>query len=93
MKNEKCHCDEKFHHTLDSKEVKQTEDLMKEVKSLNLDVPDEILNRIKDDMQKSEKQAQISVKGGCVFPLFLPVLESFLALLLISSVLTLLAGL
>lgn len=63
MKNEKCHCDEKFHHTLDSKEVKQTEDLMKEVKSLNLDVPDEILNRIKDDMQKSEKQAQISMGG------------------------------
>lgn len=48
---------------LDSKKVKQTEALIKEVNSLNLEVPDEIMGRIKHEVQQSEKQAQISMSG------------------------------
>jgi len=48
---------------LDSRKTKQNEDLIKEVESLNLDVPDEIMQRIESDVEKSEKQPKISMGG------------------------------
>lgn len=39
----------------DSKKPKQNENLIKEVESLNLDVPDEIMRRIESDIEQSEK--------------------------------------
>ena len=56
--------DDKVHDSdLDSKKIKQKEDLIKEVESLNLDVPDEIMQRIESDVEKSEKQPKISMGG------------------------------
>ena len=48
---------------LDSRKTKQNEDLIKEVESLSLDVPDEIMQRIESDVEKSEKQPKISMGG------------------------------
>ena len=55
--------DEVHDSDLDSKKIKQNEDLIKEVESLNLDVPDEIMQRIESDVEKSEKQPKISMGG------------------------------
>lgn len=55
--------DELYHNSSDSKKLKQNENLIKEVKSLNLDVPLEIMERIESDIEKSEKQPKISVGG------------------------------
>ena len=55
--------DEVYDSDLDSKKIKQNEDLIKEVESLNLDVPDEIMQRIESDVEKSEKQPKISMGG------------------------------
>ena len=55
--------DEVLASDLDSKKTKQNEDLIKEVESLNLDVPDEIMQRIESDVEKSEKQPKISMGG------------------------------
>lgn len=55
--------DEVLDSALDSRKKKQNEDLIKEVESLNLDVPDEIMQRIESDVEKSEKQPKISMGG------------------------------
>ena len=55
--------DELYHNSSDSKKLKQNENLIKEVKSLNLDVPLEIMERIESDVEKSEKQPKISIGG------------------------------
>ena len=86
--------DEVHDSDLDSKKIKQNEDLIKEVESLNLDVPDEIMQRIESDVEKSEKQPKISmgIRVGCSFPLFLPASENSLVFPLICSVLSLPGG-
>lgn len=63
MNNKKNDFDEMPDRTSDRKTVKQTEDLIKEVEGLNLDVPDEIMGRIENEMQQSEKQAKVSMSG------------------------------
>ena len=63
MNNKKSDFDEMPDRTSDRKTVKQTEDLIKEVEGLNLDVPDEIMGRIENEMQQSEKQAKVSMSG------------------------------
>ena len=55
--------DEVLDSALDSRKTKQNEDLIKEVESLNLDVPDEIMQRIESGVEKSEKQPKISMGG------------------------------
>ena len=60
---QKIYDDEVYDSDLDSKKIKQNEDLIKEVESLNLDVPDEIMQRIESDVEKSEKQPNISMGG------------------------------
>ena len=55
--------DEVLDSALDSRKTKQNEDLIKEVESLNLDVPDEIMQRIESDGETSEKQPKISMGG------------------------------
>ena len=60
---QKIYDDEVHDSDLDSKKIKQNEDLIKEVESLNLDVPDEIMQRIESDVEKSEKQPKISMGG------------------------------
>ena len=40
----------------DSKKLKQNKNLIKEVESLNLDVPDETMQRIESDVEQSEKK-------------------------------------
>lgn len=45
----------------DKKKIKQNKNLIKEVESLKLDVPDEIMKRIESDVEKSEKQPKISI--------------------------------
>ena len=62
MKPKRCD-DEVLDSALDSRKTKQNEDLIKEVESLNLDVPDEIMQRIESDVEKSEKQPKISMGG------------------------------
>ncbi len=62
MKNKKYNGEETFDRALGSERIKQ-EDLIKEVESLNLNVPDEIMKRIKNDVQQSKKQAKISMNG------------------------------
>ena len=47
--------DELICSSADSKKLKQNENLIKEVESLNLDVPDEIMQRIESDVEQSEK--------------------------------------
>ena len=47
----------------DSKKLKQNKNLIKEVESLNLDVPDEIMQRIESDVEQSEKTSKISMGG------------------------------
>ena len=47
----------------DSKKPKQNENLIREVESLNLDVPDEIMRRIESDIEQSEKKPKISMGG------------------------------
>ena len=47
----------------DSKKLKQNKNLIKEVESLNLDVPDEIMQRIESDVEQSEKKPKISMSG------------------------------
>ena len=63
MNNKKNDFDEMPDRTSDRKTVKQTEDSIKEVEGLNLDVPDEIMGRIENEMQQSEKQAKVSMSG------------------------------
>ncbi|MDY2959763.1 MAG: ABC transporter ATP-binding protein [Hornefia sp.] len=63
MKNKKGNFDETPDCTLDNKKVNKTEDLIAEIESLNLDVPDEVMRRIENDVQQSEKQPQISMVG------------------------------
>lgn len=63
MNNKKSDFDEMPDRTSDRKTVKQTEDLIKEVEGLNLDVPDEIMGRIENEMQQSEKKAKVSMSG------------------------------
>ncbi len=48
---------------VDRKHSKQNEQLMKEIESLHLDVPDEIMQRIERDVEQSEKQEKMSVGG------------------------------
>ena len=48
---------------LKSKKNKEDENLIKEVESLNLDVPDEIMQRILTDMEQSKNQPKISIGG------------------------------
>ena len=55
--------DELIYSTSDSKMFKQNENLIKEVESLSLDVPDEIMQRIENDVEQSEKQPKISMVG------------------------------
>ena len=55
--------DELIYSTSDSKMFKQNENLIKEVESLSLDVPDEIMQRIENDVEQSEKQPKISMGG------------------------------
>lgn len=47
----------------DSKKLKQNKNLIKEVESLNLDVPDEVMQRIESDVEQSEKTPKISMGG------------------------------
>ena len=47
----------------DCKKPKLNENLIKEVESLNLDVPDEIMRRIESDIEQSEKKPKISMGG------------------------------
>ena len=47
----------------DSNKLKQNKNLIKEVESLNLDVPDEIMQRIESDVEQSEKNPKISMGG------------------------------
>ena len=47
----------------DSKKRKQNENLIREVESLNLAVPDEIMQRIERDVEQSEKKPKISMGG------------------------------
>lgn len=63
MNNKKSDFDGMPDRTSDRKKIKQTEDLIKEVEGLNLDVPDEIMGRIENEMQQSEKQAKVSMSG------------------------------
>jgi len=55
--------DELIYSTSDSKMFNQNENLIKEVESLSLDVPDEIMQRIENDVEQSEKQPKISMGG------------------------------
>ncbi len=55
--------DELIYSTSDSKMFKQNENLIKEVESLSLDVPDEIMQQIENDVEQSEKQPKISMGG------------------------------
>ncbi|MDY3052676.1 MAG: ABC transporter ATP-binding protein [Ndongobacter sp.] len=55
--------DEMYDRTSGSRNLKRNENLIKEVESLNLDVPYEIMQRIESDVEQSEKQPKISVGG------------------------------
>ena len=61
--NKRKHNDEVTDRTSNGKKVKQNENLIKEVESLKLDVPDEIMQRIESDVERSEKQPQISMSA------------------------------
>ena len=63
MKSKKCDFDEAFDRASDSKELMRNEDLLKEIESLNLDVPHEVMQRIESDIEQSENQPKISVNG------------------------------
>lgn len=60
MKKKK-YSDEVLKRTSDSKNLKRNANLIKEVESLNLDVPNEIMQRIESDVEQSEKQSKISM--------------------------------
>ena len=47
----------------DNKNLKKDNALLKEIESLNLDVPNEIMDRIEGDLEQSEKQPKISMGG------------------------------
>lgn len=49
--------------TWDSKKIREKERLIKEVARLNLDVPDEIMQRIMNEVERSETQPEISVSS------------------------------
>lgn len=49
--------------TWDSKKIREKEHLIKEVARLNLDVPDEIMQRIMNEVERSETQPEISVSS------------------------------
>lgn len=49
--------------TWDSKKIREKERLIKEVARLNLDVPDEIMRRILNEVERSETQPEISVSS------------------------------
>lgn len=49
--------------TWDSKKIREKEHLIKEVARLNLDVPDEIMQRILNEVERSETQPKISVSS------------------------------
>ncbi len=55
--------DEVLGRTSDSKKLKRNENLIKEIESLKLDVPYEIMQRIESDIEQSEKQPKISMGG------------------------------
>ena len=55
--------DEVFDGSSDTEALKRNENLIKEIESLNMDVPDEIMRRVENDMEQSEKQPKISVGG------------------------------
>lgn len=59
----KKHRDEMLKRTSGGTKLGQDEALIKEVESLNLDVPQEIMQRIESDVAQSEKQAKISMDG------------------------------
>lgn len=59
----KKHHDEMLKRTSGGTKIGQDEALIKEVESLNLDVPQEIMQRIESDVAQSEKQAKISMDG------------------------------
>ena len=59
----KKHHDEMLKRTSGGTKLGQDEALIKEVESLNLDVPQEIMQRIESDVAQSEKQAKISMDG------------------------------
>ena len=59
----KKHHDEMLKCTSGGTKLGQDEALIKEVESLNLDVPQEIMQRIESDVAQSEKQAKISMDG------------------------------
>lgn len=55
--------EEVLDHASDGKNLKGNENLIKEIESLNLDVPHEIMQRIESDVEQSEKQPKISMGG------------------------------
>ena len=63
MKSKKCDFDEVFDRASNSKELMHNKDLLKEIGSLNLDVPHEVMQRIESDIEQSENQPKISVNG------------------------------
>ena len=99
----KKHHDEMLKRTSGGTKLGQDEALIKEVESLNLDVPQEIMQRIESDVAQSEKQAKISMDGltkalmstraECGFLSFLLASERFSVSPLISLALTLPHGL
>ena len=59
----KKHHDEMLKRTSGGTKLGKDEALIKEIESLNLDVPQEIMQRIESDVAQSEKQAKISMDG------------------------------
>ncbi|CQD45474.1 ABC transporter ATP-binding protein [Streptococcus agalactiae] len=57
----KKHNNELLDSTPGIKQSKGNENLVKEIESLNLDVPSEIMQRIESDVEQSEKQPKISI--------------------------------
>ena len=57
----KKNCDEKIIQN-DLNKKKEHEELMKEIDSLNLDVPQEIIDRIEKDMENSKKNPKVSMR-------------------------------
>ncbi len=55
--------DQFYESCSDNKNLKKDNALLKEIESLNLDVPNEIMDRIEGDLEQSEKQPKISMGG------------------------------
>ena len=104
---QKCDFDEAFDRASTARSLCRNEDLLKEIESLNLDVPHEVMQRIESDIEQSENQPKISVnglnkalmsvapeyRGRMRLSVILPALVRFLVSPPISLVLTLPAGL